>query len=91
MDELSQGMDPDELMELDEQDGSDVDEDEDDLIDDPSQSPFLLSSGLGSSAISIASSPSNEDFQQPFFTGKPLHIKRGRGRPRRAEGGRAWP
>lgn len=89
MDDIPSGLDPDELMELDEPDGSDLDEDEDDLIDDPVTSPFLLSSGQGSTATSVTSSPpNNDDFIQPFsFTGKPLNIKRGRGRPRRAEGG----
>lgn len=88
MDELPQGLDPDELMDLDEPEGSDLDDDEEDLIDDPVPSPFLLSSGPGSTTTSVASSPpNNDDFQQPFITGKPLNIKRGRGRPRRAEGG----
>lgn len=89
MDEIPQGLDPDEIMDLDEPEGSDLDEDEEDLIDDPLPSPFLLSSGPGSTTTSVASSPpNNEDFQQPFLTGKPLSIKRGRGRPRRAEGGK---
>lgn len=89
MDDIPSGLDPDELMELDEPDASDLEEDEEDLIDDPVTSPFLLSSEQGSTATSIASSPpNNDDFTQPFnFTGKPLNIKRGRGRPRRAEGG----
>lgn len=91
MDEMPQGLDPDELMDLDEPEGSDLDEDEEDLIDDPVPSPFLLSSGHGSTTTSVASSPpNNEDFQQPFITGKPLSIKRGRGRPRRAEGGMSF-
>lgn len=88
MDEISQGIDHDELMDPDEPEGSDVDEDDDDLIDDSVHSPFMISSGPGSTTTSIASSPpNNEDFQQRFFTGKLLNIKRGRGRPRRAEGG----
>lgn len=45
--------------------------------------------GPASNATSTASSPANnEDFSTPYnFTGKPLTIKRGRGRPRR-EGGK---
>ncbi|CAH1176242.1 unnamed protein product [Phaedon cochleariae] len=88
MDEITSGLDPDELMDLDEADGSDIDEEDEELIDDPIASAFLLSSGPGSTATSVASSPINEDFSPPFnFTGKPLNIKRGRGRPRR-EGGK---
>lgn len=89
MDEIAPGLDPDELMDLDEPEGSDMDEDEE---EDPVPSPFqLLSSGPGSTATSVASSPSNtDDFPPPFnFTGKPLNIKRGRGRPRR-EGGKQF-
>lgn len=90
MDEITSGLDPDEMMDLDEPEGSDLEEDEEEIIDDPVPSPFqLLSSGPGSTATSVASSPSNtDDFPTPFnFTGKPLNIKRGRGRPRR-EGGK---
>ncbi|XP_023312429.1 histone-lysine N-methyltransferase 2C isoform X6 [Anoplophora glabripennis] len=93
MDEITSGLDPDEMMDLDEPEGSDLEEDEEEIIDDPVPSPFqLLSSGPGSTATSVASSPSNtDDFPTPFnFTGKPLNIKRGRGRPRR-EGGKPIP
>lgn len=92
MDEISSGIDPDDLMDLDEAEGSDLDEEEDELIDDPIPSPFQFpSSGPGSTATSAASSPPNaDDFSLPFnFSGKPLNIKRGRGRPRR-EGGMSF-
>lgn len=91
MDELSSGVvDPEELMDLDEGDGSELDEDEEDVIEDPLPSPLQLpSSGPASTATSAASSPpTNDDAPSVFnFTGKPLNIKRGRGRPRR-EGGK---
>ncbi|CAG9863833.1 unnamed protein product [Phyllotreta striolata] len=88
MEELTSGLDPDDLMDLDEPEGSDLDEDDDDLIDDHVSSPFISSSAPESTANSVASSPIHEDFPPPFnFTGKPLHVKRGRGRPRR-EGGK---
>lgn len=89
MDEMTSGLDPDELMDLDEAEGSDLDEDEDDVIDDPIPSFHLPSSGPGSTATSTASSPPNNEESTPNFnfSGKPLNIKRGRGRPRR-EGGK---
>ncbi|KAG5897190.1 hypothetical protein JTB14_022545 [Gonioctena quinquepunctata] len=92
MDEITSGLDPDELMmDLDEPEGSDLEEDDEELIDDHMSSPFPLSSGQGSTTTSVASSPVNEDFSPPFnFAGKPLNIKRGRGRPRR-EGGKPCP
>ncbi|XP_050507765.1 histone-lysine N-methyltransferase 2C-like isoform X1 [Diabrotica virgifera virgifera] len=88
MEEITSGLDPDELMDLDEPEGSDLDEDEEDLIDDHISSPFILSSAPGSTTNSVASSPISEEFPPPFsFSGKPLNVKRGRGRPRR-EGGK---
>lgn len=90
MDELATGVDPDELMDLEEAEASDLDEDDEDAImDEQLTSPLQLpSSGPASTATSAASSPpNNEDIPPLFnFTGKPLNIKRGRGRPRR-EGG----
>lgn len=87
MEEITSGLDPDELMDLDEPEGSDLEDDEEDLIDDHISSPFILSSAPESTANSVASSPISEDCHPPFnFTGKPLNVKRGRGRPRR-EGG----
>ncbi|XP_063909689.1 histone-lysine N-methyltransferase 2C-like isoform X2 [Zophobas morio] len=82
MDEIAQGLDPDDLMDLDE--GSDLDEEEDELIDDALPSPFQFPSS-GSAATSAASSPPNDDFPLPFgFSGKPFSsLRRGRGRPRR--------
>ena len=82
MDEIAQGLDPDDLMDLDE--GSDLDEEEDELIDDALPSPFQFPSS-GSAAPSAASSPPNDDFPLPFgFSGKPFSsLRRGRGRPRR--------
>ncbi|ERL89633.1 hypothetical protein D910_06998 [Dendroctonus ponderosae] len=90
MDGISPSLDPDELMDLEEPEPYELDEDEDDIPDDPAASPFQqFSSGPASNATSTASSPANnEDFPTPYnFTGKPLTIKRGRGRPRR-EGGK---
>lgn len=90
MDELTTGVvDPDELMDLDEGDASELDEEEEDVIEDTLPSPLQLpSSGPASTATSAASSPPTNDDAPPVFnfTGKPLNIKRGRGRPRR-EGG----
>ncbi|VEN62754.1 unnamed protein product [Callosobruchus maculatus] len=92
MEESTSGaLDPDELlpMDLDEPEASDL-EDDDEELDEPVPSPFLLTNSQpGSAATSVASSPSNiDDLPPPFnFTGKPLNIKRGRGRPRR-EGGK---
>lgn len=86
---MASGADPDYMMDLEEGEGSDLDEEDDESIDDPVTSPFQLpSSGPASTATSAASSPPNaEDVPQQFnFSGKPLSIKRGRGRPRR-EGG----
>lgn len=88
MDEITSGLDPDELMDLDDAEASDLDEDED--VDYPVPSPLQIpSSGPASTATSTTSSPpNNEDIPPTFnFTGKPLNIKRGRGRPRR-EGGK---
>ncbi|XP_056641929.1 histone-lysine N-methyltransferase 2C-like isoform X3 [Diorhabda sublineata] len=88
MEELTSGLDPDELMDLDEPEGSDLEDDEEDLIDDSISPSFMLSSAPGSTTNSVASSPISEDFPPPFnFSGKPLNVKRGRGRPRR-EGGK---
>lgn len=90
MDEVTSGIDPDELMDLEEAEASDLDDDDEDVIDYSLPSPVQIpSSGPGSTATSTASSPpNNEDVPPNFnFTGKPLNIKRGRGRPRR-EGGR---
>ncbi|CAH0559006.1 unnamed protein product [Brassicogethes aeneus] len=92
MDEIPAGLDPDELtMDLDDPEGSDLEDDDEDIIDDPSQSPFQLpSSGPGSTTTSVTSSPPNNEDLPPSFnlSGKPLvGIKRGRGRPRR-EGGK---
>lgn len=89
MDEMASGVDPDELMDLEEGEGSDLDEEDEESMDDPIPSPFQLpSSGPASAATSAASSPpTTDDVPTHFnFTGKPLSIKRGRGRPRR-EGG----
>lgn len=87
--EESSGLESDELipMDLDEQDCSDL-EDDDDELDDPISSPFLLSLGPVSTETSVTSSPpNNDDTPQPFsFSGKPINIKRGRGRPRRESG-----
>ncbi|XP_030747185.1 histone-lysine N-methyltransferase 2C-like [Sitophilus oryzae] len=93
MDDISSALDPDELMDLDEPEPYDLDDDEDEIPDDPAASPFQhLSSDPASAATSAASSPPTvDDFPMPFnFTGKPLAIKRGRGRPRR-EGGKPPP
>lgn len=94
MDDLASSIDSDVLIDLlDDQEGSDLDDD-DEEFDEPLQSPLqLLSSGPGSTTTSITSSPpNNEDFIQPFnLSGKPFtSIKRGRGRPRR-EGGKPIP
>lgn len=96
MDEIPACLDPDELiMDLDDPEGSDLEDDDEDIIDDPIPSPFQLpSSGPGSTATSVTSSPpNNEDIPPPFnFSGKPLvGIKRGRGRPRREGGKYAQP
>lgn len=90
MDDISSALDPDELMDLDEHEPYELDDDEEDIPDESATSPFQhLSSGPASAATSAASSPPMaDDFPPPFnFTGKPLAIKRGRGRPRR-EGGK---
>lgn len=94
MDEVGGSLEPDELMELDDGEASDMDEEEDELADDSLTSPIHLpSSGPASTTTSIASSsPNNDDlvtamhFPYVVSGGKPLSIKRGRGRPRR-EGG----
>ncbi|XP_076251798.1 uncharacterized protein LOC143191021 isoform X3 [Rhynchophorus ferrugineus] len=93
MDDISSALDPNELMDLDEHEPYEIDDDEDDIQDESVTSPFQhLSSGPASAATSVASSPPMaDDFPTPFnFTGKPLAIKRGRGRPRR-EGGKPPP
>ncbi|KAF5285410.1 hypothetical protein FQA39_LY16664 [Lamprigera yunnana] len=83
------GIEAEQLMEIDDGDGSDVDDEEEELIDDPLPSPLQLSSsGAASTATSTTSSPNNDEISLPYlFSGKPLNIKRGRGRPRR-EGGK---
>ncbi|XP_050308382.1 histone-lysine N-methyltransferase 2C-like isoform X2 [Anthonomus grandis grandis] len=88
MDDIPPGLDPDELMDLEEPETYEIEEEDDDIPDDPAASPFQqFSSGPASNATSATSSP-NDDFPTPYnFTGKPLTIKRGRGRPRR-EGGK---
>lgn len=91
MEDITSGIDPDELMDLDEGDGSELDEEDEDVLDDPLPSPLQIpSSGPGSTATSAASSPPNNEEPPPIFnyTGKPLTIKRGRGRPKR-EGGKS--
>lgn len=90
MDDITTALDPDDLMDLDDADGSDLDDDDEDIIDEPVSSPFpILSSGPGSTATSVTSSPPNTEELPALYlpTGKPLNIKRGRGRPRR-EGGK---
>lgn len=92
MDDVNSALDPDELMDLEEADGSDIDDDEEDVLDVPS--PLQIpSSGPGSTATSTASSPPNNDDGPSMFnfSGKPLSIKRGRGRPRREGGSFAFP
>lgn len=86
---MEESVDPDELMDLEEAEGSDLDEDDEESIDDPLPSPFQFPSGPASATTSAASSPlTNEDIPAPYsFSGKPLNLKRGRGRPRR-EGGK---
>lgn len=95
MDELASAVDADDLMELDEGEASELEDEDDESIDDPLPSPFQIpSSGPASAATSAANSPPNNnsivvDDIPPLFSfssGKPLSIKRGRGRPRR-EGG----
>lgn len=89
METNSGGLESEDLMEMEEGEGSDLDDEEEEL-DDPISSPFQLAlSDPASAATSTASSPpNNEDIPiTPYtFSGKPLSIKRGRGRPRR-EGG----
>lgn len=92
MEEMAPGVDADELMELDEGEGSDLEDEDDESIDDPLPSPFQMpSSEPASAGTSAASSPLNSDDGPHLFGfgGKPLSIKRGRGRPRR-EGGEWW-
>lgn len=89
MDEIASAVDADDLMELDEGEASELEDEDDESIDDPLPSPFQIpSSGTASANTSAASSPPNNDDIPPLFnfSGKPLSIKRGRGRPRR-EGG----
>lgn len=91
MEEVGGSLEPDELMELDDGETSDIDEEEDELAEDPLTSPIHLpSSGPASTTTSVASSPPNNDdivaaahFPYVVSGGKPLSIKRGRGRPRR--------
>lgn len=88
-------VDADELMDLDDAEPSDVDDDDVDNEPDADEdqlhelhSPLQLNSS--SAATSAASSPpaAIDDCGPPLFlSGKPLSIKRGRGRPRR-EGGK---
>lgn len=40
MDEISPGLDPDELMDLEEPESYDLEEDDDEIPDDPAASPF---------------------------------------------------
>lgn len=91
MDDVPSLADMDDLvgMDLDDPDGSDMEEDDEELTDEQVQSPFIAPSpGPGSTATSTASSPNNnDDFMGQshiVFPGK--GAKRGRGRPRR-EGG----
>lgn len=91
MDEMASAVDADDLMELDEGEASELEDEDDESIDDPLPSPFQIpSSGNASTATSAANSPPNNNDDMPplfNFSGKPLSIKRGRGRPRR-EGGK---
>lgn len=88
MEEENVGMEVDEDMEMEDPDGdaSDVDDEEEEIIEDPGSSPFQQpSSGPGSTPNSTASSPpvTNDDILSSFpFTGKPF-IRRGPGRPRK--------
>lgn len=88
MEDMSAGLQLDDLLDMDEGEGSELEDEEEDLIDDPLPSPLhLLSSGAISTATSTNSSLPNDDIALPYmFSGKPMSIKRGRGRPRR-EGG----
>lgn len=88
MDEENVGMEIDEEMDMDEPDGeaSDVEDEEEEIGEDPGSSPFQQpSSGPGSTPTSTASSPPvNDDLLSTYpFTGKPLSIRRGPGRPRK--------
>lgn len=88
MEEEAVGVEMDEDMDLEEPDGdgSDVDEEEEDIVDDPGSSPLQQpSSGPGSTPTSNASSPPVTDDILPVypFSGKPLSIRRGPGRPRK--------
>lgn len=88
MDDENVGMEMDEEMEMEEPDGegSDMDEEEEEIGEDPGSSPFQQpSSGPGSTPTSTASSPPvNDDMLASYpFTGKPLSIRRGPGRPRK--------
>lgn len=54
MDDIPSVLDPDELMDLEEPETYDLDEDDDDIADDPSTSPFQhFSSGIPSTASLI--------------------------------------
>lgn len=88
MEEETVGVEMDEEMDLEEPDGdgSDVEEEEEDMVEDLGSSPLQQpSSGPGSTPTSNASSPPvNDDILPSYpFTGKPLSIRRGPGRPRK--------
>lgn len=91
MDDLTSGLDPEMLMDLEDPEASELEDEDEEFVEEALPSPLQLpSSGPGSTTTSITSSPpNNDDFLPPFnFTGKPLSsIRRGRGRPRR-EGGK---
>lgn len=88
MEEETVGVEMDEEMDLEEPDGdgSEVEEEEEEIVDYPGSSPLQQpSSGPGSTPTSNASSPPVSDDILPAypFTGKPLSIRRGPGRPRK--------
>lgn len=88
MDDENVNMEIDEEMDMDEPDGegSDMEDEEEEIGEDPGSSPFQQpSSGPGSTPTSTASSPPvNDDIMSIYpFTGKPLSIRRGPGRPRK--------
>lgn len=88
MEEENIGMEVDEDLDMEDPDGdaSDVEDEEEEILEDPGSSPFQQpSSGPGSTPNSTASSPpvTNDDILSSFpFTGKPS-IRRGPGRPRK--------
>lgn len=87
MEDENVGIEMDEEMEMDEADGdgSDMEDEEEEIGEDPGSSPFQQpSSGPGSTPTSTASSPPVTDEMMAYpFTGKPLSIRRGPGRPRK--------